>query len=83
MTPKSQLHLATGGRVLDCVRDEIEEELPQARPVSHDYRIGRERKIHRHPLSFAEYQSRLVDLLAERRELPGLALEVLHQNGQE
>src|SRR6266542_5795535 len=73
---ETDLHFPAGGGVLDRVCHEVEEELPEPRWISHYRHVGGELQTHGNAGALTEYQRRLVDVLNERLELNGLAMNV-------
>ncbi len=76
VTSYAQLDLAAGRRVLDGVGDEVQEQLAQARPVSHNDDVGCKRQVDGDSLRFSKDQRGLVDLLYQRLQLYRLPEDV-------
>src|SRR6185312_15360048 len=76
MTPESDVDASAARSVLDRVGNEIEEQLPQSRAIARDRYVGRERKIHRHPRTLAQYERGLVHFLRELAQIDAHAVQV-------
>ena len=77
VTTQLDRHLATAGRVLDRVLDEIERELPDAAAIDrHHQRLGGQMNLDRDPGMLGEQLARLPRLLDDLPNVDGLFVEI-------
>src|SRR6185437_10919398 len=76
MTPEPDVDAPAARRVLDRVRHEVEEQLPQSRPISCDRDICSEREVHRHAGALAQYHGSFIHFLRELAKIDSLAIQI-------
>jgi hypothetical protein len=62
--------------VLDCIRHEIQKQLPQSRRIAHDRDVRSELKVDCNAGAFAKYQRGFVYVVNERLERNRLTMNV-------